>query len=170
MEMFRLPDDNGVLCGAQVASLLTPCEDDDELSSLHCRQSRAYSVGSRPDASAASVASAAAGASRRKMAAAAPAAAAAAASASATASAAAGVKEAPASSSSAGGGEASRVRAYSVGSRKTPTQVGASPGPLSANSSLNSSRLDMNAALLHLPQAPASSAVSTALSPAPGVR
>ena len=160
MEMFRLPDDNGVLCGAQVASLLTPCEDDDELSSLHCRQSRAYSVGSRPDASAASVASAAAGA----------AAAAAAASASATASAAAGVKEAPASSSSAGGGEASRVRAYSVGSRKTPTQVGASPGPLSANSSLNSSRLDMNAALLHLPQAPASSAVSTALSPAPGVR
>ena len=170
MEMFRLPDDNGVLCGAQVASLLTPCEDDDELSSLHCRQSRAYSVGSRPDASAASVASAAAGASRRKMAAAVAAAAAAAASASATASAAAGVKEAPASSSSAGGGEASRVRAYSVGSRKTPTQVGASPGPLSANSSLNSSRLDMNAALLHLPQAPASSAVSTALSPAPGVR
>ena len=62
------------------------------------------------------------------------------------------------------------MRAYSVGSRKTPTQVGASPGPLSANSSLNSSRLDMNAALLHLPQAPASSAVSTALSPAPGVR
>lgn len=33
----------------KVASLLTPSEDDDELSSLRCRQSRAYSVGSRPD-------------------------------------------------------------------------------------------------------------------------
>ena len=33
----------------KVASFLTPSEDEDSLSSLSCRQSRAYSVGSRPD-------------------------------------------------------------------------------------------------------------------------
>ncbi|KAI9558787.1 putative insulin receptor substrate [Daphnia sinensis] len=33
----------------KVSSFLTPSEDDDSLSSLSCRQSRAYSVGSRPD-------------------------------------------------------------------------------------------------------------------------
>lgn len=33
----------------KVASFLTPSEDDDSLSSLSCRQSRAYSVGSRPE-------------------------------------------------------------------------------------------------------------------------
>ena len=33
----------------KVSSFLTPSEDDDSLSSLSCRQSRAYSVGSRPE-------------------------------------------------------------------------------------------------------------------------
>ena len=107
----------------KVASLLTPSEDDDELSSLRCRQSRAYSVGSRPELAA----------SRRKIAAKMEA---------------AGSSLAPGhisgSSTSAGLDVAARVRAYSVGSRVTAPSP--ANGQLSADSSLNSSRHEVGAA------------------------
>lgn len=91
----------------KVASLLTPSEDDDELSSLRCRQSRAYSVGSRPDV-------------RRKITS----------------------KMDPMATSSMANSDASRVRAYSVGSRITHPAASGSSQQLSTSndSSVSSSR------------------------------
>ena len=108
----------------KVASLLAPSpslEDDDELSSLRTRQSRAYSVGSRPDLRTNKLATkiAANGDST-----------------------AAATTTATATKTTATATADARVRAYSVGSRAV--NVNGSPNnQLSSECSLNSSRADL---------------------------
>ena len=106
----------------KVASLLTPSEDDDELSSLRCRQSRAYSVGSRPDI-------------RRKM--------------TSKMDSAMALSSSMAAGSGSGSSSdaAARVRAYSVGSRVVthPPASGSSQQLSTSNdSSVRSSRTDVD--------------------------
>lgn len=112
----------------KVASFLTPSEDDDSLSSLSCRQSRAYSVGSRPEIRG------------RKM---------------TTVNQDQVVAAPPAPAPSAGysatahhsvGNQDARVRAYSVGSRVTPGNSKLSASNNGSSSSVSSSRHELEPA------------------------
>ena len=115
----------------KVASFLTPSEDDDSLSSLSCRQSRAYSVGSRPEIRSRKMSTVNQDQVPPTATAAAPA--------------------APSTGYSVTahhsvGNQDSRVRAYSVGSRVAPGNCKLSASNNGSSSSVSSSRNELEPA------------------------
>lgn len=117
----------------KVSSFLTPSEDDDSLSSLSCRQSRAYSVGSRPEVRGRKLTPATHDQPPPT-----------------------GGTAAPSTSYTTTGHPAStnqdaRVRAYSVGSRVTPGNSKLSASSNGSSSSVSSSRheLEPSSNLVH---------------------